>query len=316
MVFSILALSLVVVTGFMGQISLAQLSLSGISAFVLARLTAEAGVPFPLSLLIAALAAAVVGVLIGLPALRVRGLSLAVVTLSAAVAIDTLYFSNNFLNGGLAGGVIEGPSLFGMDLRIGGGRGYPRVAFGLVVLVCAAAAALSVANLRLSSLGRQMLAVRVNERAAAAAGVNVARTKLCAFAIGAFLAGLGGALLGYQQTRVSAETFAVLAGVTVLTVAYLGGITSVTGAMIAGLAGSGGLIFTVFDRNVHMGKYYEVITGLGLVVVAIRHPAGIAGDIHHLQEKRAERKQVQRVRAVATQPGAPPKPAVLERANL
>ncbi|MCU1602978.1 MAG: putative transporter permease protein ATPase, partial [Frankiales bacterium] len=121
LVFGVIALSWVVVTGYAGQVSLAQLSLAGVSAFSLSRLGHDWGVPFPLSPLLAALVATVLGVVVGLPALRIRGLPVAVVTLSLASAVDTLWFLNSDLNGGLKGSPVDDPTLFGLDLGIGSG---------------------------------------------------------------------------------------------------------------------------------------------------------------------------------------------------
>ncbi|MDH3060262.1 ABC transporter permease, partial [Gordonia alkanivorans] len=197
---AIIALSQVVVTGFAGQISLAQLTLAGVAAYTMSRLTTDWGVPFPIAPVLAALAATVVGVVVGLPALRIRGLPVAVVTLSLAVFLEAFWFRNNEFNGGIDGAVVKDPSLFGLDLGIGSGSTYPNIAFGILCLIVLTLVGLGVARLRTSRLGASMLAVRANERSAAAAGVNVSRTKLVAFAIGAFIAGIGGSLMAYQQT--------------------------------------------------------------------------------------------------------------------
>ncbi|NED61994.1 ABC transporter, partial [Streptomyces sp. SID10244] len=95
---------------------------------------------------------------------------------------------------------VSDPSLFGLDLGIGSGDSYPRIAFGVVCLIVLVVTALAVIRLRTSRLGASMLAIRANERSAAASGINVSRTKLVAFAIGAFIAGIGGSLMAYQQT--------------------------------------------------------------------------------------------------------------------
>jgi hypothetical protein len=147
-------------------------------------------------------------------------------------------------------------------------------AFTVVVLTLCAVA---VANLRRAGTGRRFLAVRANERAAAAAGVNVARTKLLAFAISSALAGVAGVLLGFQQQSISSANFAVLLGLTVLAFAYLGGITSINGALVAGLIGTSGLL-VVFSKYHIQGieQYTSVLGGIGLILTAIVHPEGIA----------------------------------------
>jgi ABC-type branched-subunit amino acid transport system ATPase component/branched-subunit amino acid ABC-type transport system permease component len=279
---AVISLSLVVVTGFAGQISLAQLTLAGVGAFSLSRLSVEWGVPFPLAPLLAALAATVIGVVIGLPALRIRGLPAAVVTVALAVALEAFWFRNTQLNGGLGGSKVPSPRLFGIDLGIGAGDDYPRIPFALLCLVVLLLVGLGVAWLRRSRLGAAMLAVRANERSAAAAGIDVARTKIIAFAIGAFVAGLGGALLGYQQTVADAEMFTAIGGLGLFATAYLAGITSLSGGLVAGVMGAGGLLPVLLDRALSIGEWYDVIMGVGLILTVITNPEGVVGPAHEL----------------------------------
>ncbi|MER5754550.1 branched-chain amino acid ABC transporter permease/ATP-binding protein [Streptomyces sp. NPDC002088] len=278
----VISLSLVVVTGFAGQISLAQLTLAGVGAFSLSRFTADWGVPFPIAPLLAAVVAMVIGVVIGLPALRIRGLPAAVVTIALAVAVEAFWFRNTDFNGGLDGAKVPSPHLFGIDLGIGAGEGYPRIRFGLLCLVVLLLVGLGVACLRRSRLGAAMLAVRANERSAAAAGIDVSRTKIIAFAIGAFIAGLGGALLGYQQTVADPEMFTAIGGLGLFATAYLAGITALSGGVVAGVLGAGGLVSVALDRALSMGEWYSVIMGVGLVLTVITNPEGLVGPAHAL----------------------------------
>ncbi|MFF5306565.1 ATP-binding cassette domain-containing protein [Streptomyces sp. NPDC013161] len=279
---AVISLSLVVVTGFAGQISLAQLTLAGVGAFSLSRLSVEWGVPFPFAPLLAALAATVIGVVIGLPALRIRGLPAAVVTVALAVALEAFWFRNTQFNGGLGGSKVPSPRLFGIDLGIGSGDDYPRIPFALLCLVVLLLVGLGVAWLRRSRLGAAMLAVRANERSAAAAGIDVARTKIVAFAIGAFVAGLGGALLGYQQTVADAGMFTAIGGLGLFATAYLAGVTSLSGGLVAGVMGAGGLLPVLLDRALSIGEWYDVIMGVGLVLTVITNPEGVVGPAHEL----------------------------------
>jgi ABC-type branched-subunit amino acid transport system ATPase component/branched-subunit amino acid ABC-type transport system permease component len=279
---AVISLSLVVVTGFAGQISLAQLTLAGVGAFSLSKLSAGWGIPFPFAPLLAALAAMVIGVVIGLPALRIRGLPAAVVTVALAVALEAFWFRNPELNGGLGGSKVPSPRLFGIDLGIGSGADYPRIPFALLCLVVLLLVGLGVAWLRRSRLGAAMLAVRANERSAAAAGIDVARTKIVAFAIGAFIAGLGGALLGYQQTVADAEMFTAIGGLGLFATAYLAGVTSLSGGLVAGVMGAGGLLPVLLDRALSIGEWYDVIMGIGLVLTVITNPEGVVGPAHEL----------------------------------
>ena len=260
---AVICLSLVVLTGYVGQISLAQMAFAGVAGFSLAKLTTTWDVPFPVAPLVAAGLAAVVGVVVGLPALRLRGLSLAVVTLAAAVAVEEAVFKSPALTGGFEGTRV--PELAGVGRT--GSRG-----FGLVALAVLAAVALAVTALRRARLGRRFLAVRANERAAAACGINLTATKLTAFALSALVAGLGGAMLGYGQGRLSFGSFGVFVSLSYLAAAYLGGIASVSGALLGGLLVPSGLVFTVVD-----GKYQLLVVGISLIAVAVLRPQGIVG---------------------------------------
>jgi len=273
----VLALSMVVIVGYVGQISLAQLSLAGVSAFMCSRFTTQWHVPFPISIILSALVAVVVGVIIGLPALRIRGVNLAIITLGAGVALQAAWFNNTDFNGGVGGANVANPSLFGLDLGIGSGRAYPRVAFAITLAVFAVLVALLVASLRRSRFGSQMLAVRVNDRAAAAGGINVPMVKLASFAIAAFIAGVAGAMMAYQSGNVSGSSFDVFIGLSMFALAYLTGITSITGALLAAVAFPGGLFYVLLSNWFDPSGYYDLVTGILLVDAAIRNPEGFAG---------------------------------------
>jgi ABC-type branched-subunit amino acid transport system ATPase component/branched-subunit amino acid ABC-type transport system permease component len=288
LILGLITLSYVVVTGYSGQISLAQLTLAGAAGFLLGPITTEwelplvhAHLPFPLAPVAAALGAAVIGVVIGLPAVRIRGLPVAVVTLALAVALEAAWFRNTDLVTS-SGKDVAGPTLLGLDLRIGSGLAYPRLGFCLMALLVLVVAGAGVARLRTSSLGAAMLAVRANERAAAAAGVDVVRTKVVAFALGAFIAGLGGALLAYKQGNVTVESFSAFLGLSVFATAYLAGITSVSGAVVAGLIGANGIVFTAVDDHLSLGRWYTTLAGVGLVFTVVKNPEGIVGPAHDL----------------------------------
>jgi ABC-type branched-subunit amino acid transport system ATPase component/ABC-type branched-subunit amino acid transport system permease subunit len=284
LIFGVIALSLVVVTGYAGQISLAQLTLAGVAGFLLGPLTTSWHVPFPIAPLLAALAAAAVGVVVGLPALRVRGLPLAVVTLSLAVALEALWFHNtDFVPSN--GKDIAGPTFLGMNLRAHVGTDFPRLSFCLLVLATLVAVGICVAKLRTSALGSEMLAVRANERSAAGSGINVVRVKILAFAIGSFIAGLGGALLAYKQANVTFDSYTVFVGVALFAVTYLAGITSVSGGVLAGLLVSNGLVYVAIQRWLSLGNWYAAITGALLVLTVVRNPEGIVGPLHALLDR-------------------------------
>jgi sulfate-transporting ATPase len=272
---AIIALSLIVVTGYAGQVSLAQLTLAGVGGFALSGLVNSWGVPFPFAPLLAALITTAVGVVVGLPALRLRGLTLGVVTLALAYAIEAVWFRNaQFVPSG--GAHIAKPELFGLDLGIGTGSAFPRMEFGLLALVTLVAVAWGVARLRTSALGSAMLAVRANERSAAGIGVNVVGVKIASFALASFIAGIGGSLLAYRQGVITFNSFTALGGLALLSTVYLAGITSVSGGILAGITAATGIVYLAMDRWVNLGRWFVVITGVSLVVTLIRHPEGIA----------------------------------------
>ena len=135
-----------------------------------------------------------------------------------------------------------------------------------------------VANVRRASLGQRMLAVRSNERAAAAAGVNVRNTKLAGFGIAAFVAGMAGALYAYNFGSVSSSRFGAVASLGLIAFAYFGGITMVSGAVIAGFGATEGLFPHTFDRAFGLsGTWALLIGGFALIVTLIVNPEGIAG---------------------------------------
>ncbi len=130
-----------------------------------------------------------------------------------------------------------------------------------------------------------MLAVRANERSAAAVGVNVVRVKVLAFALASFIAGLGGSLLAYRRGVVTFDSFTAIGGLALLSTAYLAGVTSVWGGINAGILASTGIVFIALDRWVDLGEWFQVITGVLLIATLIAHPEGIASGGHQLADR-------------------------------
>ena len=288
---ALIALSLVVLTGMIGQISLAQAAFAGVAGLVLSKVGTT--IPFPFSTLLAAVLAMVAGVIVGLPALRIRGAQLAVVTLAAALTLEKFVFANPLILSATAN-LIPKPKIFGIDLSVRKGQNIARINFGIFVLVVVTIAFVLVCNLMRAGTGRKMLAVRSNERAAASIGIAVSGMKLRSFALSSFLAGLGGALIGYSRGQLSPESFGVFVGLSFLAIAYLGGITSASGGIVAGALAALGIVFVIFDRNLGLGKYYALFSGLSLLVSVILNPVGIAGkvraDVEASSAKRRARK--------------------------
>jgi ABC-type branched-subunit amino acid transport system permease subunit len=271
-----IALSVVVLTGYVGQVSLAQMSLAGIGGFMLGHLSGSWGIGFPWSLILAGLCAVPVGLIIGLPALRLRGVNLAVVTLGFATAMDAIVFNATSFAGGTAGYPIPAPRLPGLNLGISSGSAFPRVVFGAVVLVVVVLLGLLVARLRLSPTGRMLLAIRSNERAAGSVGINVAQGKLMAFGLAAFIAGIGGALTGYMQGELTADSFAAFTSIGLLAIVFVAGVGRISGAVVAGiLFSAAGLFVTFLNIHLNVGKYQAIVAGVALVLTAVQNPDGI-----------------------------------------
>jgi branched-chain amino acid transport system permease protein len=299
---AVFALSLVVLTGFGGQISLAQMAFAGIAGFALSKLSVLWNIPFPLAPLLAAGLATVFGVLVGFPALRVRGTNLAIVTVAGGVAISEFIFKNpSFVGDASTGGAkIPHPKLGTWDFALVLGSKSSRPAFGIFSVAVLVLLALAVGNIRRSTTGRRMLAVRSNERAASALAVNVARTKLLVFAMSSCIAGIGGCLVAYRFGNVSDSSYGVVASLTALAVAYLGGMTSVSGAITAGVVAASGVAFFATGKMVGtLGKWEALISGVLLIVMTIHNPEGIAGAIRtrveHARASAVNRKQADTV---------------------
>ena len=217
-----------------------------------------------------------VGLVIGLPALRLRGVNLAVVTLGFAAAMDAVVFNSGRFTGGIGGLPITAPRLPGLNLAITQGKSYPTVVFGVLVLVVVILLGLLVARLRLGPAGRMLLAIRSNERAAGSVGINVAQGKLMAFALAAFIAGIGGALTGYMQGELTADSFAAFTSIGLLAIVFVAGVGRIAGAVVAGIMFSAaGLFVTFLNIHLNVGKYQAIVAGIALVLTAVQNPDGI-----------------------------------------
>ncbi len=299
MIMGVVALSFVVLTGLLGQVSFAQAAFAGVGGFALSKLATSAGLGFPWAPLGAALIACVLGLVVGLPALRIRGTQLAVVTVALGLAFEQAVFSNTSLSG-VFGAVVPPPLLPGLDLSVRGGLDTARLGFGVLCLIVLTLAAWAVANLTRSGTGRRMLAVRSNERVSASVGISVTATKLTGFGLSAFIAGLGGALIGYSYGSVSVASFTALTGLAWLMLAYLGGITSIGGALTAGTLATLGIVFVAVNRLIPMsGNVYQLVVAVGLILTAIFNPEGMAGAWRQRLERRAA------ARAEPAGPGGP-----------
>jgi branched-chain amino acid transport system permease protein len=306
MIIAIIALSMTVVTGYVGQVSLAPMTFAGFGAFAVSKFGHNLGIPFPLPIVLGALITVPIGLLIGIPALRVRGINLAVVTLGAAIAIDAVIFQNESLTGGATGSLVPIPHIGGFSLNP---VDHP-TRFGIFALICLCLMMVAVSRLRTNPLGRRMLAVRDNERAAAVSGINVPLVKLQAFALSATIAAIGGGILAYQLGAVSYTEFVPLQSLTLVTLAYIGGIASVSGALQAGVLASGGILYVLLNQIGALDKYWTILTGVLLVVTIVSQPDGIAVANSRLLTALVERVRERQRRGE----GKPAPPAARETA--
>ncbi|MFA5495902.1 MAG: branched-chain amino acid ABC transporter permease/ATP-binding protein [Porticoccaceae bacterium] len=275
-------LSIVVVTGLAGQVSLAQYAMAGLGAFVSARLAAVYGLPFPVVLIIALAVTIAVGVLFALPALRTRGINLAIVTLGLGLALDSLVFKNTDYTGGFAGTQVAAPSLLGFSFD---SILHPE-RYALLALVFFTVCALLVVNVRRGVTGRRLLATRSNERAASALGVSVMGAKVYAFALGAGIAATGGVLGAFRYPNVRFDAgFSPFESIPALMMAFLGGIGFIGGAIIGGMMFFGGVLNEVFFHLFDLKEWQFMAVGIGAIVVVLAHPNGIAEVFAGLGER-------------------------------
>lgn len=260
-VYALVALSLVVLTGWTGQISLGQFAIVGVGAVAAGNLLAEARADLFLALLGAGAAGLVTSVALGLPALRVRGLFLPVTTLALAVCMSSYFLNPTYVKSGIPASVGRPVLLGQFDLADEGNL------FLFSVAVLAAAVAV-VVNLRRRRPGRAWLAVRDNEWAAEARGVSLARTRLAAFAVSGALAGVAGGLHVIALNGVSVGTYAPSLSFEAFSMVVVGGLTSVWGAII-------GAVALRYAEYVVSGGLQLIVTGAGVLFLLLVFPGGL-----------------------------------------
>ena len=278
--YGIVAVSLVVLTGWAGQISLGQFGLVGASAGVAGGLVANHDIDFFAALGVGILVGVVAAVIVGLPSLRIQGLYLAVTTLAFGYAVPNYILNSHYWIGAhiLPTGLsahLGRPVLYGrIDLT--GDRAFYYVCLVFLGLVMMAALAF-----RRNRSGRVLIALRDNERAAAAFAVHPARTRLAAFAISGGIAGLAGVLFAYAQQNVVPGTFEPEASLTIFLAVAIAGISSVPWAVVGGMAIETAVVFgpRVYDL-VHSTTIETtlplLLTGPVLLLNAYFNPGGTA----------------------------------------
>jgi ABC-type branched-subunit amino acid transport system ATPase component/ABC-type branched-subunit amino acid transport system permease subunit len=272
---SIVMLSIVVVTGYAGQLSLGQYAMAGFGAWVAGRLVAVYEIPFLVGLVAGVAAAIPLGLLFALPAVRTRGINLAIVTLGLGTAVELMLFNNGNYTGGVRGTPVGNPSLFGFDISA---IRHPE-RYGIFVLAMALLTVIVVANVRRGRSGRRLIAVRTNERAAAALGINIVAAKLFAFAFASAIAALGGILLAFRLTSISYRSFDNFTSITYVGLALIGGVGYVLGAFVGAMMSTAGFNQEVLESTWDgVGAYTQLITGIAILLVVLYNPDGVAAE--------------------------------------
>lgn len=272
---AIVLLSIVVLTGYAGQLSLAQYSMAGFGAYVAGRLVAVFDIPFLLGLAAGVLAAVPLGMLFGLPAVRTRGINLAIVTLGLGTTMELMLFRNRDYTGGVQGTQVGNPDLFGYDI---GSITHPE-RYGIFVLAMAVFAVWVVANVRRGRSGRRLIAVRTNERAAAALGIDVMMAKLFAFSLASAIAALGGILLAFRLSSISYQSFTNVTSITFVGLALLGGVGYLLGAFVGSTMVTAGFSQEVLESTWEgVGRWIQLISGIAILLTVLGYKDGVAAE--------------------------------------
>jgi ABC-type branched-subunit amino acid transport system ATPase component/ABC-type branched-subunit amino acid transport system permease subunit len=270
---AIIVLSFVPLTGYSGQLSLAQFAFAGWGAWVAGRLVATTGMPFLAAVAVAVVAAVPLGIILGLLCLRTRDVSLAIVTLGLAVAMEQLLFLNASFTGGTTGTTVGNPHLFGLDVN---SVTHPN-RYAIMCIVFLALASILVVNLRRGRSGRRLLAGRSNDRAASSLGVSTAGGRLFAFALSSGIAALGGVLLAFEDPTITYSGFSTLASIQLVPQAVVGGVGWIGGAVAGGLGQLGGVLSTALGYGgQNVSDYLPLILAVLLIVTILQSPDGVA----------------------------------------
>ena len=284
---AVAALSLNVLMGYAGQVSLGHFALLGVGAFASSRLTAPTAsdpvaLPFVFGVVAATGAGGLVAFLLGLPALRLRGLYLAVVTIVFNFVMVQSLFQSSWLSSGSGG--VELPRPVVGTFEFVRNADYLAVVLALLVVVW-----LVDANLSASKLGRAFHAIRADETMAASFGIDVTRYKLLAFTISGAMGGLAGALYGHLFTFVNSGTFDLTQSLFLLTLVVIGGLGSRAG-VVAAAAMYGALDFGLGEAFGTDAAGWVVFGGAVLLMFTIaQHPTGLAGAWREASERRHQR---------------------------
>ena len=286
MIYAIAGIGLMLLVGYTGLVSLGHAAFLAIGAYTHAILITR-GVPFPVSLLIASLFSGLVGAIVGLPAMRMTGIYLAIATLAFAFIVEHSIGHMSSLTGGFRGMAVSRPEMFGIDL------GSP-IPFYFICLFVLLASLLLALNILRSPVGRAMIGIRDSEISAQSMGIDLAKTKSLAFAISAAFTGLAGGLFAHKLGYLTPDTFTLLLSIQLLLMVVVGGLGSlhgvIFGAIFIGILPQGIAILrdSLPPAVAQIAGLEPGLFGLILVLFLIFEPLGIYGrwrKIRHFFEE-------------------------------
>ncbi len=277
--YGIAALGLNIVVGFTGQISLGHAAFFGLGAFTSAWISNNSGIPVFFTIPLAGMLTMAVGLIVGIPAGRIKGLYLAIATLASQYILEDFFARANWFTGGSSGAMAKPFSIFGYEM-------YTDQSFFYVVLFYVVIMFVAGANLMRSRDGRAFIAVRDHYLSAEIMGINLNKYRILSFGISSFYAGIGGALFGHYLGFVSVEGFTLVLSIQFLAMVIIGGLGSVMGAMF-------GTVFMVLLPEVmEFGVYLvgsdntaltqalayikEMAIGLAIILFLIFEPDGLS----------------------------------------
>ncbi len=275
LIYAVVGLGLMLLAGFTGLFSLGHAAFLGVGAYTQAIMV-NAGIPFPLALACAGLLSAAVGMVVGLPALRVKGIYLGMATLAFGFIVEEVIARWEHVTGGNAGLMVQYPTLFGWALD-------STDEFYFLCLVVTVLATLGIVNLMRSSTGRAFVAIRDSEISAQSMGIQLARYKTLSFALSAALAGIGGALYAHKIQFLSPEQFSIIQSIDLLLMVVIGGLGSIHGAFL------GAIFLIVMPQLIALGKDFlpeaigqaaglqGAVYGIVLIAFVLFEPMGLYG---------------------------------------
>jgi ABC-type branched-subunit amino acid transport system ATPase component/ABC-type branched-subunit amino acid transport system permease subunit len=270
LIYGIIAISLVVLTGWSGNVSLGQFAFAGVGGVLAGDLIEKANVDLFISLAAAGVAGAVLAVIVGIPALRIRGAYLAAVTLALGVAMDTFFLNPTYYPNIIPQAFLR-PTLW-QRFDLASNKSFYFLCLGFLVLTI-----LFIQGLRRARSGRVLLATRDNEKAAAAMSVPPVRTKLASFVLAGAIAGIAGGLYAVLLGAVAFNTYDPSYGLVVFSMAVIGGLGSISGVLMGV-----GLIEVL---SYSYPKYQLVFTGAGLLLVLLFLPGGLAAGVQSIRDR-------------------------------